>query len=41
MVKQGCMYTILNNNKTIAINADSIFPTASMIKIPILIGIME
>ncbi|MGH2563142.1 MAG: serine hydrolase, partial [Ginsengibacter sp.] len=31
----------LKKNKTVAINADSIFPTASMIKIPILIGIMD
>ena len=31
----------LRNNKVVSINADSIFPTASMIKIPILIGIMD
>lgn len=31
----------LAGNKTIAINTDTIFPTASMIKIPILIGIMD
>lgn len=31
----------LENNKTVAINADTIFPTASMVKIPILIGIMD
>ena len=31
----------LEKNKTVAIHADSIFPTASMIKIPILIGIMH
>ena len=31
----------LNKNKTVAINADSLFPTASTIKIPILIGIMD
>lgn len=31
----------LSKNKTVAINADSIFPTASIIKIPILIGIMD
>ncbi|MDQ2752329.1 MAG: class A beta-lactamase-related serine hydrolase [Bacteroidota bacterium] len=31
----------LNKNKTVAINADSVFPTASTIKIPILIGIMD
>lgn len=31
----------LEKNKIVAINADSIFPTASMVKIPILIGIMH
>jgi beta-lactamase class A len=31
----------LKNGKTIAINADTIFPTASIVKIPILIGIMD
>lgn len=31
----------LNTNKIVAIHADSTFPTASMIKIPILIGIMH
>ncbi len=31
----------LNSNKTVSINADSIFPTASMVKVPILIGIMD
>ncbi|MGZ3851639.1 MAG: serine hydrolase, partial [Flavisolibacter sp.] len=31
----------LKNNKTVAINADTIFPTASMVKITILIGIMD
>ncbi|MFN3667052.1 MAG: serine hydrolase [Sediminibacterium sp.] len=31
----------LKKNKTAAINADSIFPTASMVKVPILIGIMD
>ena len=31
----------LNNNKTVSINADSIFPTASMVKVPILIGVMD
>ena len=29
----------LHSNKIVAINADSIFPTASMVKIPILIGV--
>ena len=31
----------LENGKTIAINADTVFPTASMVKIPILIGVMD
>ena len=31
----------LKNNKVVSINADSIFPTASMVKIPILIGVMH
>ncbi len=31
----------LSKNKTIAINADTIFPTASMVKIPISIGVMH
>jgi beta-lactamase class A len=31
----------LKKNKTIAINADTVFPTASMVKIPILTGIMR
>jgi beta-lactamase class A len=31
----------LRTGKTVAINADTIYPTASMVKIPILIGIMD
>jgi beta-lactamase class A len=31
----------LKHNKIVSINADTIFPTASMVKIPILIGIMD
>lgn len=31
----------LKNNKTVAVNADDIYPTASMVKIPILVGIMH
>lgn len=31
----------LSNNKVASINADTIFPTASIVKIPILIGIMH
>ena len=31
----------IHRNKIVAINADSIFPTASMVKIPILIGVMD
>lgn len=31
----------LKRNKTVSINADTLFPTASMVKVPILIGIMH
>ena len=31
----------IRKNKIVAINADSVFPTASMVKIPILIGVMD
>jgi beta-lactamase class A len=31
----------LRKNKKVSINADSVFPTASMIKIPIVIGVMD
>ncbi|RYZ26689.1 MAG: serine hydrolase [Chitinophagaceae bacterium] len=31
----------LENGRTVAINADTVFPTASMVKIPILIGVMD
>lgn len=31
----------LKKNRTIAINADTVFPTASMVKVPILTGIMD
>lgn len=31
----------LKSNKIISVNADTIFPTASMVKIPILVGIMD
>jgi beta-lactamase class A len=31
----------LKNNKIVSVNADTVFPTASMVKIPILIGIMD
>jgi len=31
----------LKNNKIVLINADTVFPTASMVKIPILIGIID
>lgn len=37
----GVYVTHLRTNKTVAVNADTIFPTASMVKIPILIGIMD
>ena len=31
----------LENDKTVSINADTIFPTASIVKIPILLGVMN
>lgn len=31
----------VKHNKVVSINADTIFPTASMVKIPILIGVMD
>lgn len=31
----------VKRNKTVSINADTLFPTASMVKVPILIGIMH
>lgn len=31
----------LKNGKTVAVNADTVFPTASMVKVPILIGVMD
>ncbi len=31
----------LTKNKTVAVNADTVFPTASMVKIPILTGVMR
>ncbi|MES1197999.1 MAG: serine hydrolase [Chitinophagaceae bacterium] len=31
----------LKNGKTVSINADTIFPTASIVKVPILLGIMD
>ncbi|HTE23871.1 serine hydrolase [Flavitalea sp.] len=37
----GIFIKCLRTGKTAALNADTIFPTASMIKIPILVGIMD
>jgi beta-lactamase class A len=37
----GIYIKSLKTNKIIAINADSVFPTASIVKVPILIGIMN
>lgn len=37
----GVYIKSLKTNKTVAINADTVFPTASIVKIPILIGIMD
>ena len=31
----------LQNGKIVAINADTVFPTASIVKVPILIGVMD
>jgi beta-lactamase class A len=31
----------LRTGKTVAVNADSVFPTASIVKVPILVGIMD
>jgi beta-lactamase class A len=37
----GIYVKSLQSKKTVQINADSIFPTASMVKVPILLGIMS
>lgn len=37
----GVYIKSLSSGKTVAINADTIFPTSSIVKIPILIGIMD
>jgi len=37
----GVFVKDIRKNKIVAINADSVFPTASMVKIPILIGVMD
>jgi len=37
----GVFVKNLQTNKCVSINADSIFPTASIVKIPILVGIMD
>ena len=37
----GVFVKSLKTNKVVSINADSIFPTASIVKIPILVGIMD
>jgi beta-lactamase class A len=39
--KIGVFCINLKTNKIVSINADTVFPTASMVKIPILIGIMD
>ncbi|HRF18673.1 MAG TPA: serine hydrolase, partial [Chitinophagaceae bacterium] len=31
----------LRTGKTVSLNADTIFPTASIVKVPILVGIMD
>lgn len=37
----GVYIKCLTSNKIVAVNADTVFPTASIVKIPILIGIMD
>ena len=37
----GVYVKSLKTGKTVAINADTVFPTASMVKVPILVGIMD
>ena len=37
----GIYVKSLSTGKTVSINADSIFPTASIVKVPILLGIMD
>jgi len=37
----GVYIKSLKNNSVVAINADTIFPTASIVKIPILVGVMD
>jgi beta-lactamase class A len=37
----GVFVKNMRTNRVVSINADSIFPTASMVKIPILVGIMD
>jgi beta-lactamase class A len=37
----GIYIKSLKTGKTVAINADTFFPTASMVKVPILIGVMD
>ena len=37
----GVYVKSLQNGKTVSINGDTIFPTASIVKVPILIGIMD
>ncbi len=39
--KIGIYIIDLQDGKTVSINADTIFPTASMVKIPIMIGVMD
>ena len=39
--KVGVYVLSLKTGRTVSINADSLFPTASMVKIPILIGVMD
>src|SRR5258705_11410345 len=37
----GIYIKSLRTGKTVSINADTIFPTASIVKVPILLGVMD
>src|SRR5258705_11662335 len=37
----GIYVKSLKNNKVVAINADTVFPTASIVKIPVLLGVID
>src|SRR5688572_15484568 len=37
----GLFIKNISMNETVAINADTVFPTASLVKVPILVGVMD